>query len=474
IVGRTSSERLDYVLTHRLLGLPILLFMMWCIFQLTANVSAPMVDWLDGVINGVFSRWVGSLLGAAGLGGTWVESLLVGGVLTGIGGVLVFVPVLMGLYFAIGVLEDSGYMARAAFVMDRAMRVVGLHGKSFLPMLVGFGCNVPAVYATRTLEHEVDRKVTGFLVTFMSCGARLPVYVVVGSAIFGAQAGNLIFAMYILGIVVALATAFLLKRVIYRHLPPQPFVMELPPYRAPHLRDIWRQMSNRTGSFIREAGTIILTTSVVIWVLLALPVDGHSGFNDVAPEQSAYGAVSRAIAPVFAPAGFDSWQASGALVSGLVAKEVVVSTMSQIMVGESVQENAEPSDATSVLEDVRDIGVWLVDAVVLTAQETINIVPRTLNLVPSLHVPEVTLIDTGGEDDTTALEAALARLLTPLSALAFTAFVLLYTPCMTTVAAMRHEFGGRWTLYQIIYTLVVAWAVAVLIFQVGRLLGYGG
>ncbi len=476
IVGRTASERLDHVLTHRLLGLPIFLLMMWGVFQLTANVSAPLVDWMDGVVNGIFGRWVAALLSVTGLSGTWVESLLVGGVLAGVGGVLVFVPVLMALYFAIGVLEDSGYMARAAFVMDRAMRVVGLHGKSFLPMLVGFGCNVPAVYATRTLEHEIDRKVTGFLVTFMSCGARLPVYVVVGSAIFGAQAGNLIFAMYILGIVVALVTGFVLKRGVYRNQPPQPFVMELPPYRAPRLRDIWRQMSSRTGSFIREAGTIILATSVVIWLLLALPVDGQSAFDDVAPEQSAFGALSQAVAPIFAPAGFGNWQATGALVSGVVAKEVVVSTMNQIMIGESLQAGAAAiaADAPSLLDDLGQIGTSLVETAVLTVQETINIVPRTLNLIPGLGVPEVTLLDTGAGDDTTALEASLARLFSPLSALAFTSFVLLYTPCMTTVAAMRREFGTRWALYQVVYALVVAWAVAVLIFQGGRLLGLGG
>jgi len=477
IVGHSPSERLDHILTHRLLGLPIFLLMMWVVFQLTANVSAPLVDWMDGLVNGIFGRWLTSLLSVAGLSGTWFESLIVGGVLAGVGGVLVFVPVLMVLYFAIGVLEDSGYMARAAFVMDRAMRVVGLHGKSFLPMLVGFGCNVPAVYATRTLEHETDRKVTGFLVTFMSCGARLPVYVVVGSAIFGAAAGNLIFGMYILGILVALATAFVLKRGVYRNQPPQPFVMELPPYRAPRLRDIWRQMSTRTGSFVREAGTIILATSVVIWLLLALPVDGQSSFDDVAPEQSAFGAVSRAMSPIFAPAGFASWQTSGALVSGLVAKEVVVSTMNQIMVGESMQaeaEAAEPVEATTLGDDLSEIGTSLVETVVLTVQETINIVPRTLNIVPGLNVPEVSLLNTGDEEDTTALEASLVRLLTPLSAVAFTAFVLLYTPCMTTVAAMRQEFGTRWAFYQVVYTLVVAWGVAVLIFQGGRLLGLGG
>ncbi|MCZ2098173.1 MAG: ferrous iron transport protein B, partial [Anaerolineae bacterium] len=267
----TASDRADRIITHRIWGVPIFLFLMWVVFQFTANVSAPYVDWIDGVIAGPLTHWATTLINAAGLGGSWVESLLVDGVIAGVGGVLVFVPVLLFLYFAIAVLEDSGYMARAAFVMDRVMRVIGLHGKSFLPLLIGFGCTVPAIYATRTLENEHDRKTTAFLATFMSCGARLPVYVIFGTAFFGAQAGNLIFALYLLGIGVALVTGLVMKRTIYRNSPPQPFVMELPPYRMPNPRNMWRQMWDRTRGFVRKAGTIILACSVGVWLLLAIP-----------------------------------------------------------------------------------------------------------------------------------------------------------------------------------------------------------
>jgi ferrous iron transport protein B len=470
----TRSDKIDRVLTHRLYGVPIFLLLMWVVFQFTANVSAPFLDWVDGLIGGPITNWAGALLGAVGLGGTWVEALVLDGVIAGVGGVLVFVPVLMSLYLAIGVLEDSGYMARAAFVMDRVMRAMGLHGKSFLPMLVGFGCTVPAVYATRTLENDDDRRLTGFLVSFMSCGARLPVYVVIGAAFFGASSGNLIFGMYLLGIAVALATGWALKRTLYRNKPPQPFVMELPPYRAPRLRDVWRQTWERTSSFVRKAGTIILAMSIIIWLLMALPVNSSGSFNDVAPEDSVFGTVSQVTAPVFAPAGFGDWQATGSLITGFVAKEVVIGTMSQIFVGE-----AEAIDEVEVTptftEDLTGIGTSFVEASVLTVQEIVNIVPRTVNLIPLVNIPEADFLGAGGgAEDTTALESALTQVFTPLTAVAFTVFVLLYTPCMVTVAAMRHEFGTRFTLYQVAYTFAIAWLAAVIVFQVGTLLGFGG
>ncbi len=468
----TTSDRIDRVLTHRHYGVPIFLLLMWVVFQFTANVSAPFLDFVDGLIGGPITTWATSLFGVFGLSGTWLEALIIDGVIAGVGGVLVFVPVLMSLYLAIGVLEDSGYMARAAFVMDRVMRAMGLHGKSFLPMLVGFGCTVPAVYATRTLENEDDRRLTGFLVTFMSCGARLPVYVVIGAAFFGANSGNLIFGMYLLGIGVALATGWALKKTVYRNKPPQPFVMELPPYRAPRLRDVWRQTWERTSSFVRKATTVILASSIVIWLMMAIPLSGGGSFNDVAPEDSVFGTVSETISPLFAPAGFGNWQASGSLITGFVAKEVVIGTMSQIYAGEDVAEADEP--VPTFTEDLSSIATSFGEAVVLTGQEIVNIVPRTVNIVPGISIAEADFLGAGGgEDDTTALESALTQVFTPLAAIAFTVFVLLYTPCMVTVAAMRQEFGTRFTLYQIAYTFAIAWLAATVVFQIGTLLGIG-
>ena len=468
---RTPSERIDAILTHRWAGLPIFLLLMWVVFQMVANVSAPLLDWVDGVVSGPVARWAVALLGALGLGSTWVESLLVEGIIAGVGGVLVFLPVLFFLYLAIALLEDTGYMARAAFVMDRFMHALGLHGKSFLPMLVGFGCTVPAIYATRTLENEDDRKLTAFLTTFMSCGARLPVYVIFGSAFFGAAAGNLVFAMYMIGILIAIGTGLLLKRTLFKDKPAPPFVLELPPYRLPTLRGVWLHIWERSTAFVRSVWTTITLAAITIWLLMAIPVGADLGqFNQVPPEQSLFGALSRGLAPVFAPAGFGRWEATGALVTGFVAKEVVISTMSQIYVG--TVEAAETEPPLPLGEGLLQIAGGFGRALLLTGQEIVNIVPRTANLLPGLNVPEVSLGGGAAEEEaSTTLENALRDTFTPLEAVAFNVFVLLYVPCMSAAAAMRHEFGPRWMLFQMGYTLVVAWLAAVVVHQAGHLLG---
>jgi len=481
----TRSDRADRIITHPLWGVPIFLLLMWIVFQFTAYVSAPFVDWIDAIISGPLTRWALAALDAAHLGGTWLAALVVDGVIAGVGGVLVFVPVLLFLYLALAVLEDSGYMARSAFVMDRFMHSIGLHGKSFLPLIVGFGCTVPAIYATRTLEDEDDRKLTAFITPFMSCGARLPVYVVFGAAFFGAKSGNLIFGLYLLGIAIALLTAFIMKRTVYRHKPPQPFVLELPPYHMPTVRNVWRQARLRTGLFLRTAATIILAATIIIWFLLALPVRSEGKFNDVPTGDSLFGSASRALAPVLAPAGFGSWEAAGSLITGFVAKEAVVSTMSQIYVEEAEEDAGDEDDADvpGFVEDLREIARSFGEAAILTVQETANIVPRTVNLLPGVNIGLGDWLDRGEDaEELTSLQGALAASFArtagsaergKLAAVAFSVFVLLYVPCMATVAAMRHEFGGRWVLYQVAYTLFVAWLAATLVYQGGLLLGIG-
>ncbi|MBN2469383.1 MAG: ferrous iron transport protein B [Anaerolineae bacterium] len=469
----TTSDRIDRILTHHVWGVPIFLGIMWIVFQITANVSTPYLDWVDGVISGPVTRWALAGLGAAGLSETWIEALLVDGIITGVGGVLVFIPVLAFLYLAIAVLEDSGYMSRAAFVMDRFMQKLGLHGKSFLPMLVGFGCNVPAIYATRTLENEIDRKITGFLTTFMSCGARLPIYVIFGTAFFGSASGTLVFAMYALGIVIAVITSLVFTRIVFRNKPLPLFVMELPPYRIPNLKNVVLPMWHRIKSFLKNAGTVILAASMFIWLLLAVPAPGQPGtFNAVEMESSLFGALSKLVAPVFAPAGFDNWGASGALVTGFVAKEAVISTMNQLYLNDlPPADEAVPSPG--FIEDLGHIVASFGEATILTAQEFVNIIPRTLNLLPGLNIPHAHFLP-GEEElvDNSALEGALRNAFTPLAAVAFNVFVLLYVPCMATTAAMRQEFGTRWMLYQIGYTLAVAWLAATLVYQGGLLLGF--
>ena len=450
---------------------------MWLVFQFTSNVSAPFLDWVDLFINDFITRWAAWGLASVGLEESWISSLVVDGMIAGVGGVLVFVPVLLFLYLALGVLEDSGYMARAAFVMDRVMRWMGLHGKSFLPMIIGFGCTVPAVYATRTLENEKDRKLTAFLATFMSCGARLPVYVVFGAAFFGASSGTLVFAMYFLGIVVALLTGFVMKNTVYRSTPPAPFVLELPPYRIPRPKDVWQQMWERTRGFLLKSGTVILGVSIALWLLMSIPAHQDTGqFADVDPGDSLFGRVSGLVAPALKPAGFGTWQSSGSLITGILAKEVIISSMSQIY---AVEYDVQVVSDTSFVQDLVTVGRGFGEAALLTLQETANIIPRTINLVPLIRIGELDLYPGAELDETTQLEGSLVGAFAQttgseaagrIAAVAFNVFVLLYVPCMAAVSAMRQEFGSRWMWAQITYTLFIAWAAAVVVFQVGKLL----
>ncbi|WP_129632120.1 ferrous iron transport protein B [Candidatus Oscillochloris fontis] len=461
----TVSDRIDKILTHRFLGIPIFLFIMWVVFKLTTDVAGPFVDWVDGVISGPISNWMIALLGLVGLGGTWVESLLIGAVLVGVGGVLVFVPVLFTLYFALAILEDSGYMARAAFVMDRMMHRLGLHGKSFLPMIVGFGCTVPAIYATRTLDSPRDRLMTGLLVPFMSCSARLPVYVLVATIFFPAHAGLVIFGLYLTGVAMAIGVGFLLRSTVFRNQPPSPFVLELPPYRIPTWRCIWGQMWERTSSFVRNAWTLILATSVLIWVLLAIPVRGEGQFAQAEIDQSAFALVAGGISPIFAPLGFGSWESSGALISGFVAKEVVVSTMLQTFhIDEGEAEEAVP---TTFMEDVSGIFTSLGTALL----DAIKVLPQMVGI--SLGAAEEEAPPDGLGMAIQASFATSSGGHPALAALAFLVFVLLYTPCMVATAAARHEFGTRWMWVSIVGQFVVAWLAALIVFQGGRLLGLG-
>jgi ferrous iron transport protein B len=459
----TASDKIDKIVTHRLLGIPIFLALMWVVFKVTTDVAGPFVDWVDGVIGGPLTNWVVALLHLAGLGGTWVEGLLVDGVIAGVGGVLVFVPVLMSLYFALAILEDSGYMARAAFVMDRLMHALGLHGKSFMPMVVGFGCTVPAFYATRTLENEKDRILTGLLVPFMSCGARLPVYVLMAAVFFPAFSGLVIWGMYLLGIAVAVVLGIILKHTVFKTKTQSPFIMELPPYRLPTFRNIWFLMWERSSAFLKKAWTVILATSIVIWFLVATPTGGTGSFADAELDQSAFATISQIAAPVFEPLGFGSWEASGSLITGFVAKEVVISTMAQIYHVDE-EEAAEP---TTFVEDVQGIFVGLGTAIVDAFKA----------------IPGVFGINVGGGEEENAPSNLMLAIQTSfeqssgghgaLAALAFMVFVLLYTPCMVAVAAEWHEFGAKWTRVSIFGQLAIAWIVAFVVFQGGKLLGLG-
>ena len=454
------SDKIDKVVTNRWLGIPIFLILMWIVFKLTTDIAGNYLDWVDGVIGGPITNWVLAVIGWLSLDGSWVESLLVDGIIAGVGGVMVFVPVMMSLYLALAILEDSGYMARAAFVMDRLMRGLGLHGKSFMPMIVGFGCTVPAIYATRTLENDRDRILTGLLVPFMSCGARLPVYVLFAAIFFPRNTSSVIFGLYILGIVVAILLGFLLKNTLFKTDQTSAFVMELPPYRMPTLKSVWTHMWERTSHFVRKAWTLIMLTSVIIWALLAIPIKGEGSFADAPVGDSAFAGVSSVIAPIFAPAGFDSWEASGSLITGFVAKEVVVSTMAQVYDVDEAEEDAEP---TTFLEDLLSI----VTSFFTATWDAIKSIPLIvgIDLFEGEEEEEPLDLMVAIEDGFEESSGGRGKL----AGFAFLVFTLLYTPCMVAVAAARQEFGNKYMWFSVIGQFVLAWVFAVVIFQVGSL-----
>ena len=447
----TLTDRIDDIVTHKWFGLPVFFAVMYVVFRLVIDVSSPFLDWTDAVINGPIANGMRFLLNLLPLP-AWIHSLVIDGIVAGVGGVLVFVPGLLILYFFLALLEDSGYMSRAAFVMDRFMRIVGLHGKSFIPMILGFGCAVPAIYATRTIASRRDRVLTALLVPLMSCSARLPVYVVFGLAFFGSRAGTVIWAMYALGIVVAMLAGMVFTRTILKPDATSAFLLELPPYRQPAMKSVLIHMWENTREFVRKAGTMILFTSVVMWFLLNLP------WGMTEQRDSYFGKVSNAISPIFIPLGFGSWETGGALVSGFMAKEIVVSTMSQIYLGGEDVEVVEPKTFS---EEVIGVGTGFVDATISSGKILLSIIPG------------VNLIGEEAESEDTALSIALRKQFTPLSAVSLLIFVLLYVPCVATLGAIKHEFGTSWAVTSAVYQTVVAWLMAFIVYQGGLLLGLG-
>jgi ferrous iron transport protein B len=408
-----------------------------------------------------------------------VERLAVDGILGGVGGMLVFVPVIVLLYAMLGVLEDSGYLARAAYITDRAMAPIGLPGNSVLPLVVGFGCNVPALLATRVMARPNDRLLTALLVPFVSCAARLPVYVLLAGAMFPGSEGAVVFALYLTSIAVVFLVGLVLRHTLMRGSERAPFVLELPPYRRPSARTVWTQTRQRSAAFVRKAGSVILLAAIVVWVLLAVPVRGDATFGEVAQQDSLFGAAAGITTPVFVPAGFGSPELSGALAAGFVAKEMVVSTMRQTIGGSPAEDTSSGesgsdeagsdesgSDQTGpgFVRGLADVGGGLVRAVGDAV----------------LAVPGIVGLQLGGAADedvnpSTDTDHALQRVFAASSgghgqaaAAAFLVFVLLYVPCLATVATFGREFGRRWAALSVTLSLVVAWLAAVGVFQIGR------
>jgi ferrous iron transport protein B len=408
----TVSDRVDRVLTSRWLGLPAFLLVVWAMLVAATWLAAPLQDGLAALVDGPVAGSARRLLALVDLDRGWVAGLVVDGVISGAGQLLTFVPLMLIMFVLLAVLEDSGYLARAAFATDRFLRLLGLPGRAFLPLIVGFGCNVPAVAATRTLANPRHRVLTSLLVPYVTCSARLVVYALLASVFFGRHAGTVVFAMYALSVLLVILVGLGLRHTVFRRQPPEALVLELPPYRRPALRVVATQTWQRLAGFLRKAGGVIVATVAVVWMLLAIPLGGGGGFGTVDVSDSLYGGVSRTVAPVFAPAGFDDWRATGALVTGFVAKEAVVSTFAQTHAG-------QPGGLDAQLR-------------------------RTFHEASGGHAGP--------------------------AALAFLVFVLAYTPCVATVATQRTEIGLRRTAAGLAVQLAVAWSLAVLVFQVGRLL----
>jgi ferrous iron transport protein B len=413
---RTFSDRVDTVLLNPWAGIPVFLAVVWLLFELTTKFAAPLQALIGQVVNGPLASAVTWLLGLVGLSNSWVQGLLVDGLLVGVGTVLTFLPVMAIMFAALGVLEDSGYLARAAFVADRAMRSLGLDGRALLPLIVGFGCNLPALAATRILPHARQRLLTGLLIPLTSCSARLTVYVLLASAFFPAHAGTVIFAMYLASVALVLGAGLVLRRTAFRDVRAEPLILVLPPYQRPHLRTLGMSVRMRVGSFVMRAGKIIVVTMCVVWALMAIPVAGQHSVGDVPVADSLYSRVASGIAPVLRPAGFGNDHAAAALMTGFVAKEVVVGSFAQSY---AVAKPADAAQAGSLGEQLR-----------ASFDES-----------------------SGGHGGAAAL--------------AFMVFVLAYTPCVAALAEQRRLFGWRPTASALGVQLAGAWALAVLVFQVG-------
>lgn len=436
-------RKLDDLFTHKILGFPIFLFFIWLMFQATFTIGSYPMDWLD-MGGAALGNWVSNIMPDGIL-----KDLLADGIIGGVGSVIIFLPNILILFFFISLMEDTGYMARAAFIMDKLMHKIGLHGKSFIPLLMGFGCNVPAIMATRTLENRNDRLLTMLIAPFMSCSARLPVYVLLISAFFPARQGLILFSIYVIGIIMAVIVALVMKKVAFAK-KEVPFVMELPPYRIPTLKNTTLHMWHKGREYLKKMGTVILVASILIWALGYFPrnvsysrdydsqiaaLNNNTELDETAldeqvqqleilqeserQEQSYIGRLGHAIEPVIEPLGYD-WKMGVSILTGLAAKEVVVSTM-----GVLYNAGIEADETSGALIS---------------------------NLQNQVH-------------QSGKLKGK--KVFTPLVAFSFMLFVLIYFPCIAVIAAIKKESNWGWAIFTMLYTTGLAWLVAFAVYQAG-------
>ena len=447
------TEKVDKILLNRVLGLPIFLLIIAGLMTIVFNGSAPFIDWIDGFVGGFIGKYAGILMEGTP---DWLNSLVVDGIIGGVGGVMTFVPLMFFLYFFLSILEESGYMTRVAFLMDKIMRKLGLNGKAFVPMVLGFGCTVPAIYATRTLEDEKSRKLTAALAPFMSCGARLPVYGLFTAAFFGAKAGFVVMSLYLFGIVAAIILGVILKRFEYFKVDNKALLIELPPYRIPSFKVIMKSTLTRTGGYLKKATSIILGILILLWGLTYFPNNGDA-------EKSYMAGIGRVIAPVLKPTGFaDRWETVAAIVPSIAAKEVVVGFMAQVL---ELPEDEEAEEETTFTEDFKEQISGLGSAIKDSAAGIVSFDVNSLFAAPDAEEIE--------EEGRGVVEATASLWkgdpLAPLRAYSFMVFILLVVPCAVTLGAIKQEFGKEYLFKLIGIMLAVPYIASTIIFQVGRL-----
>lgn len=415
-VGATTSEKIDHVLANGILAIPAFLLIMYAVFQITFEwIGQPIADFVDELVNDQFLGWAADTLADAGVA-DWMQSLVCDGIIGGVGSVITFVPLIFILFFCLSFLDGTGYMARVAFIMDPIMRRCGLTGKGVMPLMMGFGCGVPSIMGARALDTEKDRMLSIMAAPFLTCGAKLPIMALFAAMFFPDDAANVVFAMYVVGVVMAIVSTKLLSHTTFKD-DNSTFLLELPPYRMPDMKTVLLETWDKGKGYLVKAGTIIFLGCVILWFLSAFNSEGMvEDLND-----SFLASIGSVIGSLFVFQGFGNWEAGAAVLSGILAKESVVSTI-------------------GILYGMPDISAEAEDAV---------------------------------ETAETMLSTGMGSAFTPLSAIAFMVFSQLYTPCVTALGTIKKEAGGfKWMVFAAVYMFVLAWVVSLLVYQIGSLLGF--
>lgn len=450
------TDKIDKILLNKFGGGIAFLFIIYTMFVIIFDGSAPFIDWVDGFFSNFIMKYVGKLIEGVP---DWLYSFIIDGVIAGVGSVLTFVPLMFFIYFFMAILEECGYMARVAFILNKLMTKVGLSGKAFIPMMVGFGCTVPAIYATRTLEDEKTRRLTGVISTFMSCGARLPVFSLLAVAFFSRNAALVVISIYVTGVFTALLTAFVLKRFDYFKGDNTELLIELPPYRLPGFKVVWNSMKNKTFSYVKKATTVILGILLVIWFLTYFP-------NNNDTETSYLGQAAKIVQPIFRPTGFgDRWEPVASIVPSIIAKETVVGFLGQVLL--TAQEETEEVEEYNFVSDLKEQIVGLKDAVIDSVKSLGNISKFKIDTLTMSD--EETLDEDAGGNIIPAIRSLWNDELGGIRAYSFMLYVLLVVPCAVALGALKQEFGWKLVVFQTASLLILPYVVSVLFFNIARI-----